>query len=1036
MFFSGDPSTRKRVDLGGRSSKERDRQKLLEQARTERQRRLGLRQQNSAALKIQKCFRGRKVVEAERSIVREQFHVKFGERCQKVDRHCFEPDSEFLRQLLFFFNAHNRDDFVTLVETCRLLHQFIKISGKERSIVGLFVGSDYSSKLAIAENRVKRLAHVCIKAIHLNRDWLKDQLLMSSESSSMPTIILLETVVILTDANLPWACKIVGHLLQRNAFTLLRDIVLTGMQNVKTGDIFGSVSSVEHVLVLIASHIGQQPCCCSNTDPRWSFSSQILSIPFLWKHFPYSKEAFATQGLSKHYFHQMALCLHSHANILPDNISSEFPGYACLLGNILEGAGVALSQPNCTLDMAIDFTVVSTFLLEALPPIKFPSKESKTLGEDDMVIDEELIEILNGDLARQIFNAISPHLLQQLVNVLFRDTSLLYGSQKDGTQSKEVAAVGAVCSFLHVIFDIFPLQSIVTGLAYRTELVPILWHFMKRCHEKQRWPSLSELTAYLSGDAPGWLLSLAVFCPVYKHMLMIVDNEEFYEQEKPLSLEDLRGLIIILKQSLWQLLWVIPAKLPTLQKSAANRASSKRLSVEFLQHRVGVVTSDLLTQLQDRNNRREFTSASDFHAQEAVDEIFISQAVIENTRAYDILKQAPFLVPFTSRVRIFTSQLASVRQRNSRHAAFTRHRFRIRRDRIFDDAFNQLSVLSEEDLRGMIRVTFVNEFGVEEVGIDGGGIFKDFMENITRTAFDVQYGLFKETTDHLLYPNPGSGMIHELHLQLFHFLGSILGKAMFEGILVDIPFATFFLSKLKEKYNYLNDLPSLDPELYRQLLFLKHYEGDISELELYFVISNNEYGEQVEAELLDGGKDMRVTNENVIMFIHLMANYRLNIQIRQQSTHFLRGFQQLIQRDWIAMFNEHEFQLLISGSLEGMDVDDLRSNAHYAGGYHDQHNVIEMFWEVLKNFSSDHQKKFLKFVTGCSRGPLLGFKYLEPQFCIQRAAGSVDVSEALERLPTSATCMNLLKLPPYRSKEQMEMKLIYAINADAGFDLS
>lgn len=37
----------------------------------------------------------------------------------------------------------------------------------------------------------------------------------------------------------------------------------------------------------------------------------------------------------------------------------------------------------------------------------------------------------------------------------------------------------------------------------------------------------------------------------------------------------------------------------------------------------------------------------------------------------------------------------------------------------------------------------MNGFGVEEAGIDGGGIFKDFMENITRAAFDVQYALFK-----------------------------------------------------------------------------------------------------------------------------------------------------------------------------------------------------------------------------------------------------------------------------------------------------
>lgn len=46
-------------------------------------------------------------------------------------------------------------------------------------------------------------------------------------------------------------------------------------------------------------------------------------------------------------------------------------------------------------------------------------------------------------------------------------------------------------------------------------------------------------------------------------------------------------------------------------------------------------------------------------------------------------------------------------------------------------------------LYSQIRVSFVNELGVEEAGIDGGGIFKDFMENITRAAFDVQYGLFK-----------------------------------------------------------------------------------------------------------------------------------------------------------------------------------------------------------------------------------------------------------------------------------------------------
>lgn len=36
-----------------------------------------------------------------------------------------------------------------------------------------------------------------------------------------------------------------------------------------------------------------------------------------------------------------------------------------------------------------------------------------------------------------------------------------------------------------------------------------------------------------------------------RHMLTIVDNEEFYEQEKPLSLKDIRHLIVILREVLF-----------------------------------------------------------------------------------------------------------------------------------------------------------------------------------------------------------------------------------------------------------------------------------------------------------------------------------------------------------------------------------------------------------------------------------------------------------------------------------------------------
>ncbi|KAG4169517.1 hypothetical protein ERO13_A12G078600v2 [Gossypium hirsutum] len=166
MFFTGDPTTRKRVDLGGQSSKERDRQKLLKQTRLERNRCLWLCQQNSAALKIQKYFRRGKVVEVERAKVREQFYKTYGKHGHHVDRHCFGPDLEFLRQLIFFVNAWNMNDFSVLAEICRLIQHFVRESG---DVVELFAGTNYLSNHSLVVYRLKRLSFACIQAIYHNR---------------------------------------------------------------------------------------------------------------------------------------------------------------------------------------------------------------------------------------------------------------------------------------------------------------------------------------------------------------------------------------------------------------------------------------------------------------------------------------------------------------------------------------------------------------------------------------------------------------------------------------------------------------------------------------------------------------------------------------------------------------------------------------------------------------------------------------------------------------------------------------------------
>lgn len=132
------------------------------------------------------------------------------------------------------------------------------------------------------------------------------------------------------------------------------------------------------------------------------------------------------------------------------------------------------------------------------------------------------------------------------------------------------------------------------------------------------------------------------------------------------------------------------------------------------------------------------------------------------------------------------------------------------------------------------------------------------------------------------------------------------------------------------------------------------------------------------------------------------------------------------------MFDARELQMVIGGEQRAIDIDNLREFTRCSGGYHDSQPIMAWFWEVLRGFTPEQQGDFLKFVTSSSHQPLLGFEYMQPPICVQK----VPLAEGQDRLPSAATCMNLLKLPNYPSMEVLREKLLYAISAHAGFELS
>ncbi|PWN33747.1 HECT-domain-containing protein [Meira miltonrushii] len=400
-----------------------------------------------------------------------------------------------------------------------------------------------------------------------------------------------------------------------------------------------------------------------------------------------------------------------------------------------------------------------------------------------------------------------------------------------------------------------------------------------------------------------------------------------------------------------------------------------------------------------------------------------------------VLNNIPFVIPFEVRVEIFHQFTALDYDRLRRSRAYNGplRDITIRRGSVAEDGFTQLNGLGE-NLKHRIAIRFVDQFGIEESGIDGGGLFKEFLTSLIKEAFDTDRGLWSATDDQQLYPNPHSYAKQDDNLQWYKFLGRVLGKALYQGILVDINFASFFLSKwLGRGHGYLDDLSgleSLDKEVYRNLLWLKHYNGDVEkDLTLDFTVADEEFGEKRIHELVPNGRNIPVTRENRLEYIYRVSHYRLNEQIRQQSDAFLSGLTDLIDLRWLRMLNRDELRILISGTEGDIDLKDLQANT-VLGGYHEKDQVMDFFWRSLESFTHAQRKAFLKFATSCPSPPLLGFQQLNPKFGIRHAGDDTS------RLPTASTCVNLLKLPRYTSFEQCREKLLYAIESGAGFDLS
>lgn len=407
---------------------------------------------------------------------------------------------------------------------------------------------------------------------------------------------------------------------------------------------------------------------------------------------------------------------------------------------------------------------------------------------------------------------------------------------------------------------------------------------------------------------------------------------------------------------------------------------------------------------------------------------FVRQNPALLEKSLSLLLKVPRLIDFDNKRAYFRSRIRQ--QHEQQHYAPLR--ICVRRAYVLEDSYNQLRMRTPDELKGRLTVQFQGE-----EGIDAGGLTREWYQLLSRVIFDKGALLFTTVGNESTFqPNPNSVFQTE-HLSYFKFVGRVVAKALFDGQLLDVYFTrSFYKHILGVKVTY-HDIEAVDPDYYKNLKWM--LENDISDVVgVFFSVDADEEKhilyektEVTDVELIPGGRNVRVTEENKHEYVDLNAEHKLTTAIRPQINAFFEGFTELINRDLISIFNDKELELLISG-LPEIDLDDLEANTEYTG-YTAASPVVQWFWEVLHTFNKEDMARLLQFITGTSKVPLEGFKALQgisgPQRCqIHKAYG------APERLPTAHTCFNQLDLPEYSSKEQLEERLLLAIHeASEGF---
>jgi E3 ubiquitin-protein ligase NEDD4 len=210
----------------------------------------------------------------------------------------------------------------------------------------------------------------------------------------------------------------------------------------------------------------------------------------------------------------------------------------------------------------------------------------------------------------------------------------------------------------------------------------------------------------------------------------------------------------------------------------------------------------------------------------------------------------------------------------------------------------------------------------------------------------------------------------------------VIGKAMFDRQLINSHMVRHIYKHMLGWPIQFKDLESVDEEYYRnlrQLQGLAESGEDLSMLCLTFTTTTEIMGEKKDVDLVEGGADMDLTNDNFPEYVEANLKYKLMDCVKPQMNELLLGFFDVIPEPLLTVFDFQELELLMCG-LPEIDMEDWKEHTEYSGDYYDtgpDHPTCQWFWEVLTEYDQEMKARLLQFVTGTSGVPSRGFGVLQ-----------------------------------------------------------